>query len=132
MRTIHIKSIPHSEQRYETVGDYWVDEHNGVQEVRVSDVGNPDYEFLVAMHELVELYICRHRCISEESISAFDEEFEKNRQPGNTDEPGNSPKAPYRREHAFATRVEKMIARQLGVDWEEYDRVINSLICPKA
>ena len=34
-----IESIPHDEQRYPTVGDYWVDEH-GVEQVVLYKRGN--------------------------------------------------------------------------------------------
>ena len=90
-------------------------------------MGNEDYEFLVAVHELIEQYLCKKRNIKEPDISAFDIEFEKNRQPGNEDEPGDDPSAPYRKEHFFATSIERLIAAELGVDWQEYDKKINLL-----
>ena len=42
MKPIEIKSIPHDQHRYETVGDYW-DDGTGTH-IRVSEVGNEDYE----------------------------------------------------------------------------------------
>lgn len=127
---IDIQSIPHGNQRYETVGDYWEEEMLGgkvIRHIRVSDMGNEDYEFLVALHEMVESFLCKKRGISEESITEFDMEFEKNRPEGNTDEPGNDQNAPYKKEHQFATRVEKMMAEELGVDWNEYDNAVINL-----
>lgn len=126
MLNINIKTIPHSEHRYPTCGDYWVDE-NGVQQVRVSDMNNPDYEILVAIHELIELYLCQKRGIKEEGITAFDVEFENNRVEGNVDEPGDDKNAPYRKEHFFATNVERLLAEQLGVDWKVYSDIIEQL-----
>lgn len=123
---IHIKTIPHKDQRYETVGDYWVDQ-NGVQQVRISDMGNDDYAFLVAMHELTELYLCQKRGILEPDITAFDKDFESNRPVGNTDEPGDSQDAPYRKEHFFATSIERLIAGEIGADWSEYDDAVTNL-----
>ena len=120
---INIEVIPHDKQRYETVGDYWVDEA-GTQQVRISDMGNDNYAFLVAMHELTELYLCQKRGIKEPDIMAFDEAFEAARQPGNEDEPGDDPKAPYRKEHFTATTIERIIAAELGVDWGEYDKAV--------
>lgn len=126
MRNFNIKTIRHGEQRYPTAGDYWLDSE-GTEQVRVSDAGNPDYEFLVAVHELIELWLCEKRGIPEPLIRAFDEEFERNRKEGNADEPGNDPRAPYHKEHLFATFIEQEIAGQIGIDWNEYDKALNSL-----
>lgn len=123
---INIEVIPHNNHRYETVGDYWVDEA-GVQQVRVSDMGDKRYEFLVALHELIELTLCEQRGIKEEDISAFDIEFEKNRKPGNEEEPGDQPEAPYHKEHVFAECLERLMARELGVNWQKYTDAVMSL-----
>lgn len=126
MKNILIKTIPHSEHRYETVGDYQYDEE-GNETIDVSEMNNEDYEFLVCIHELVESYLCKKRNISEESITAFDTDFEKNRAEGNTDEPGDDPNAPYRKEHFFATTIERLMAAELGVDWKTYDDTVVNL-----
>jgi hypothetical protein len=124
-----ISVIPHSTQRYETVGDYWhPSEHR--TEIRVSATGNSDYDFLIAVHEFVEQYLCQRRGIQEPDIKAFDEQFEHERElgiRGLLDEPGHDPKAPYNKEHIFAEKIERQIAEELGVDWEEYSRVVESL-----
>jgi hypothetical protein len=128
---IYIDTIPHAEQRYPTVGDYWEEPGREVfptrHEIRVSEMQNRDYEFLVALHELVEMYLCLKHGISEESITAFDKDFEANRMPGNFDEPGFDSAAPYYEEHKFATVVEKAVAAELGVNWDHYDTTVNEL-----
>ena len=65
--------------------------------------------------------------MAEEDVTAFDEAFEKARKPGNVDEPGDDPKAPYRKQHLIATGVEKLMAAELGVDWKAYDKKVNEL-----
>jgi len=125
MLDIEIGTIPHATQRYPTVGDYFKDEEIDV--VHISDMGNRKYEFLVAVHELVEMFLCQERGIAEEDITAFDIEYEAKRPEGDFSEPGNDPTAPYYKEHQFATYVEKQLADQLGVDWEEYDKAVCSL-----
>lgn len=122
---IIIKTIPHKEQRYETVGDYQL--RHGQWEITVSDMGNDDYEFLVLLHELVEWKLTQKRGISEESITAFDKQFEEKRADGNIDEPGNDWNAPYHKEHVFAECIERMVAHEIGVDWEKYDKTVNNL-----
>lgn len=123
---ITIKTIPHDQQRYETVGDWWFTPTGDI-EIRVSDMGNPQYEFLVAYHEQCEVMMCINEGITVEEVDAFDIEFEKNRAEDNADEPGDDPKAPYRKQHFAATTLERQMAANLGVDWKLYEEAIYSL-----
>lgn len=128
MKTI-IETIPHGDQKYPTVGD-WRTDSDGTLQIKVSDMGNDDYALLVALHELIEVTLCKKRGITEKSVDAFDIKFEKEREAGlhgETEEPGDAPDAPYKREHFFATNIERMMAQELGVDWNEYDKAVNSL-----
>lgn len=77
--------------------------------------------FLVAVHEMVEAWICERRGIKEPDIKAFDEANP------DSDDPGTMPEAPYHKEHIFAECLERLVARELGVNWEEYDRTIEGL-----
>lgn len=124
---INIETIPHGNQRYPTVGDYWED-GDQVEQVRVSELPDWRYEALVAVHELIELILSRHRGIAEEAISEFDIAFEQSREQGQVlGEPGDDPRAPYRKEHFFATNVERLLAAELGVDWFAYERLVDGL-----
>jgi len=101
---------------------------DGIQQVRVSSLKDWRYEILVAVHEIVELAITRHRGISEHRISEFDIEFERLREARErSGEPGDYPGSPYRREHFFATNVERLLAVELDVDWFEYEAYVDSL-----
>jgi hypothetical protein len=126
---IDIKTIPHDSQRYETPGDYVFDD-DGVH-ISVSELGNKDYELLIAVHELVESYLVQKRGISEESISAYDKRFEALRmldpETIGDFEPGHMDAAPYHEEHVFAERIERQIATELHVDWEAYNSAVNAL-----
>ncbi len=125
MGPIHMEVVAHDRQSYPTCGNYWTDDE-GTQ-IRISEMQNEDYEFLVFLHELVELYLCKKRGISDEAITEFDIQFEKDRKEGNEDEPGDAPDAPYRKEHGFAGYIEELMAAELGVDWHEYDQAVRSL-----
>ena len=127
MKKITINTIPHKQQRYETVGDYFLSKRSKQWVFNVSNMENIDFEFLVILHEFIEWKLTQKRGISEESITAFDKEFEKNRQEGNLDEPGHDPKAPYNKEHVFAEKIERLMAEELGVDWDTYDKTVNDL-----
>ena len=124
---ITIKTIPQKEQRYETIGDYWFIRKespptNFNLEIRVSETGNWKYEALVAIHELVEVLLCKDRGISEPDIMAFDKAFEAKRKPDDKDsEPGDDPAAPYGKEHRFAENIERLVAAELGVNWNTHD-----------
>jgi hypothetical protein len=121
----NIKVIPHEDQRYETVGDYFIDD--GITYIRVSDMGNDDYAFLVILHEMIEQYLCLKRGIKEEDITSFDIEFESKRQEGNYDEPGDDIDAPYQNEHLIATGVEKILCGLLNIKWSDYDKTVINL-----
>ena len=91
----------------------------------MSELSSPDREFLIAVHEMLEQYICKKRGIKIEDINAFDINFEEERKKGlhtPEDEPGDDKNAPYRREHFFATNIERQLAAELGVDWADYEK----------
>ncbi len=118
MLNIEIKTIPHNEQRYPTTGDYFRDGRRLC--FRVSEMGNRKYEILVAVHELIERALCETRGITDREIDQFDMASAAN-------EPGDDPNAPYHREHVFASRIERMFARELHVDWDDYEDAIDQL-----
>jgi hypothetical protein len=123
---IEVQTIPHEAQRYPTVGDYW--EENEVVQVRVSEMQDWRYVILVAVHEIVESMLTRYRGITEEAIGDFDMAFERKREEGLVrGEPGDAPDSPYRREHFFATSLERLLAAELGVDWALYETHVDSL-----
>ena len=123
---ILLKTIPHSKQRYETSGDWQIAEDGSIS-IDVSDMGNEDYAFLVAIHEAVEVWLCQKRGITDEVVTAFDIEFERNRPEGDESEPGDHPDSPYRKEHFVATNIERIIAAELGVLWADYDKAVMGL-----
>jgi hypothetical protein len=124
---IVVETIPHDKQRYPTVGDYWEDSDGTVQ-VRVSEMEDWRYVILVAVHELVEMMLTRQRGIDEETISKFDIAFEHARGHGTCHgEPGDAHDSPYKREHFFATNVERLLCAELGVDWATYEHHVDHL-----
>jgi hypothetical protein len=124
---IQIETVPHDKHRYETVGDYW-EADDGVLHVRVSEMDDWRYVILVAVHEVIEMMLTRYRGISEEEISKFDIAFEMRKaRSEESGEAGDHPAAPYRKEHFFATNVERLLAAELGVDWSVYERTVDAL-----
>jgi hypothetical protein len=128
MKKITITTIPHKKQRYETVGDYYP-KQKGWQ-FNISDMKNPDYEFAVAVHELIEHHLADRRGVKNSDIDKFDIQYEKERASGlhsANAEAGNNRKCPVYREHQFATKIEKMLIEKMGLCWKEYDKVVMSL-----
>lgn len=123
---ITIETIPHFDHRYPTAGDYWGSFEDGSEQtIVVSDMSDRRMSFLVALHELIESFLCEERGISEEAITAFDVSVSDD-SPFASD-PGHDPEAPYHREHVFAECIERMVAQELGLNWQEYDAAIEGL-----
>ena len=101
--------------RYDTVGD-WV----SYDKIIVADLKNPEYEFAVALHEMVEAFLCYRHGITAEQVDEFDMAWTGD------SEPGNDPSAPYHKEHLAATDVEIAVCKALGIDFDAYDDFLNN------
>ena len=127
---ITIETIRHEDQRYPTVGDWMFIDDTHLR-IRVSDMGDWRKEAAIAIHELVEAVLCRNDGVAEDAVDAFDIAYEKDRAPygtpGDFGEPGDSPHAPYHRQHCFATGFERMLIAALGVPWAEYADAVEKL-----
>ncbi len=125
-----VLTIYHDAQPYDTVGSwsYHGGPHQGSRlMVTVSHMSDERYEFLVAMHELIEAYLCKRAGITAEAVTAFDEKWNAETDTGGSTEPGEDLRAPYREQHLFAATIEKILASALGVDWTRYGDEVNSL-----
>lgn len=120
MIDITITTIPQEQQRYDTKGDWFSDEPWHIT-IRVSDLGNPRYEVLVALHEFLEMFLCHDRGIGEDMVDKFDFAWK------GEGEPGDDPNAPYFKEHQFATIIERLMAHELDVDWATYNQRLNEI-----
>lgn len=126
MLKIAIRTIPHREQEYDTVGNYRRRGKgaNARIEIEVSEMGDRRYEFLVALHEMVEAMLCEFRAIAFEEITRFDIDYERRRRPRDPSEPGDAPDAPYCREHRVAELIERLTAHEMDVEWRIYSRAL--------
>ena len=116
---IEVEFINHSQQRYDTAGDYYKDGKKQI--LKISKMKNLDYEFSVMIHELIEWYLTEKRGIKEKDIMKFDLEHI------NSDDPGCILSAPYHKEHMFSMMIEKLLMKELDVDWDEYDKSFEDL-----
>ena len=112
---IIVETIPASRMRYPTKGD-WLYYRDGSLHVFVSKDGLTENEqFLIGLHEMVEVWLCRARGVTQQQV----DEFDMVRAPAlalpDDAEPGDHPEAPYRREHRFAMLIEHLMAHELGM-----------------
>ena len=123
MDYINIVVVSPNDHRYRTAGDWqWEQNMSGEKlHILVSEMDDERYEFLVALHELVEAFLCRYNGIPEEAVTEFDKHNPE------LDEPGESPMAPYYKEHMRASIIERIMAQFLDVDWLKYEDVLDSL-----
>jgi len=116
---VTIRSVRHSEQPYSTVGSWRFPDDDSLA-ILVSKVGNPDEEFLIGLHELVEAYLCSKHGVSHDEVIDYDVAFNSS---GKQGEPGDQPDAPYHKEHVYATAIERIVAGELGVKWSDHENV---------
>lgn len=118
---VKIKIIPHSEQRYDTCGDWeFID---GTLFIRVSDSGNPKMNFLVAHHEYTEAMLCFFNGVTTKDVDNYD--FKHPESGG--DDFSLCPDAPYHTYHNDALSIEWLLSRILNVNWEIYSKVLNKM-----
>lgn len=119
---ITIETISHNQQRYPTVGDWqWSSEGN--LNIKVSDVGDIEYNFLVGRHEMDEAMLCRHEGVTEKEVDDYD--FSHPDAGG--DSFSGSTDAPYYQQHCDALAAEWQMSRLLEVDWEQYSDTLEEL-----
>lgn len=116
---VTIKVIPESEQRSCVNGADWFFDDTGDLQVRVSPMSDWRREVLLGIHEAVEAIMCKHNGVIQESVDAFDLEYDKTHTFDLN--AGDDPAAPYVREHCFATAIERILCAELDVNWLAYD-----------
>ncbi len=120
MRLIaRISTQAHNLQRYDTVGDWEFDA--GDLFIKVSECkGYADYENLVALHEMIEALLCQARGITGKIVDDWDLAHLDH------PDPGSIPQCPYFREHMFASMIERAMAAELDVNWDEYEAALEA------
>jgi hypothetical protein len=115
---INIVTRPMKTMRYSTLGDWYdvVKSPDGFKNflVEVADTKNLDYNFLIGLHELIEYYLCYRRKIKDKTVTGFDIEHSE------VEDPGRLKEAPYHKEHMFAEKIEKLMCKELGIEWRKY------------
>lgn len=137
---ISVEQVPHENQRYDTVGDWEFDGDDLLVNVSelylkirvpkasstpvsinydIKTVRAEDSEFLVAIHEIIEAYLCKRAGITTEQVDAWDMNFMGD------GEPGGDPGAPYFEQHKKAGIIEEILCSFLGLKWENHEKIVN-------
>lgn len=122
--TTFINSIPHSDHRYSTVGDWQFREAQPSCvriDIQVSATADWRHAALIAVHELIEAILCRARGISQDEVDSFDLAHSE------LSDPGASENAPYHDQHMVADFIERYLATELNVSWRDYTVALESL-----
>lgn len=88
--------------------------------VKVNPLSDWRYEVLLKIHEAVEAIMCRHKGVKVAEVDAFDLEYESTH--SSDLNAGDDPRAPYVRQHCIATGIERVLSAELDVNWEIYDK----------
>jgi hypothetical protein len=97
--------ISHSNQRYDTVGDWYYDK--GMLRIMVSydhpDLQTETEQEAVVLHELIEAWLCHRAGVTQKQVDEFDFAWTDGHA-----EPGECKAAPYHRQHMAADLMERM------------------------
>lgn len=128
VKSVDIVVIPHSAQRYNTVGD-WLFEHPDELTIYVSETGNWKWNMCIALHELTEAIACTADGVTQEQVDEFDKNWKPN---FGFEEPGEDPRAPYFSEHRIASTIEHTLFGFMGdaipKEWAEYEAKLEELM----
>lgn len=113
--------------RNNQAGDWRIGKHIVATSARMS---SQDSELAVAIHELIEAWICSRDGITDEQVTEFDAMFEREREEGQHSqfaEAGDDPRAIYFRAHQRATEVERSVCEALNLLWSQHENNVNEL-----
>lgn len=116
--TITITQIDDAEFRYDTLGDWEYDDGPDglVARISVPTFGRESNyaAWLIAVHELVELFLCTRQGVTQQAADEFHAAHP------DSDEYGDEADCPYYEQHQVADAVEKLLCSAIGVGWKDY------------
>jgi hypothetical protein len=135
---IIIETIPHLQQRYNTVGDWQWEEGGKTLHVLVSELTYPNSsvinrpnqsleEAVVGIHEVIEALQCSKDGITQKQVDEFDNGPSSEEALNLGMEPGDHWDSPYKQQHTLATGIERILCFTLGITWYEYDEMLTRL-----
>jgi hypothetical protein len=133
MRHLIMQVVKPEQMRYPTVGDWQklpmtkqieleINPPDYVYGIWVADTGDKKTNFLVALHEIVEQFMCQEAGITTQEVDEWDMSHPE------LDEPGDDVRCPYHKQHDIAIRVERFVAGRSGLNmnWDEHEARIDN------
>ena len=119
---IEIRLINKSERRYDTDGDYFIENDKLIYQV-VDDTKDIYTKFTL-IHEIIEHTLLNYRKkISIQDVEDFDLAFDKDPERVKLyNEPGNDKSCPYYMEHQFAENITKLMCAALDINYDDYNK----------
>jgi hypothetical protein len=113
---VEIKTVDPAAMRYPTAGDWeWLPD--GGLMLKIPEYGGRDVSvLLVAIHEMIEAYLCKRDGVTDEEVTKFDTDNPL------LEEPGDDPRAPYHKQHMVAMALEREAAIATSTDWATHDK----------
>ncbi len=121
---IQIQSVKPYLLRNDQIGDWVYSETRPGYVITVSNnIKTNESQLAVALHELIECFLCKRNGIDDGTVCQFDKMYEDERKAGHwkDEEPGDDPRSPYRAEHQAADHVERAVCNALGITWEQHE-----------
>ena len=118
---VQLKTVPKEQVRCDGYGDWFYGEFGILATCADIKEWDDDTKFRIAVHEMVEAWLCRKHGVTDTQVCKFDLLYEAERaeeKHGELDEPGDDPRAPYREEHRAADHVERALCQVLGLTWD--------------
>jgi hypothetical protein len=124
---VKLMIVPVREMRYRTLGDWQITPANPEIElpelihVFVANLGDDRFNFLVAIHELIEAFLCKQAGITQQVVDAWDLTHLE------SDDPGSAKDCPYMYQHHVATKVELLVMCAANISLVEYESKIKEV-----
>ena len=111
---MEIRLIDQDQARYDTWGDYFVENDKLIFQIVRSKVDI--YTKLTLIHEMIECFLLEHKGITPTDVDNFDLEWKN----PDYEEPGDDPLCPYKYEHHAADEALKIMCDNLGISFNDY------------
>lgn len=124
------KTVTMKEQPFLTQGD-WQTDKDGNMVSTIAECEDWRFWAIVAIHEMVEYFICKLRGVTIEDCNKFDAMYEEGYRSGKIPldkEAGYDKRCPYHRGHVWGDRFAWVLAKLLRVKIKDYNRYMDKLI----
>lgn len=114
MKAIEIRTLDVKYQRHGSLSD-WHQPYGMPMKILVSNLGDADFEFILAVRKLVEMHLCGKSGIPATVVDSWNDSHR------NIIDPGVMPDSPYRSAATKSFEVAALLGELLNVDWIKFE-----------